>query len=90
MEPLTKSELTCLRWCRTNNAQNIGFLGPTVFRTGPLTEYADLVSRGLVRVIGASASSRPKSAYGYWITEAGRAALRLSTTREKPTDRGRG
>jgi hypothetical protein len=71
-------EVTALRWsARCNDEFNIGFLGPTVKRHGPLPEMGSITRLGLVvceedaKVTG----RRDPEKCGYWITDLGRSAL---------------
>lgn len=72
---LSEVEQIGLRWAVRCNARNVGYLGPTVRRRGPLSEYDRLVRDGLLQLIDSTASTRALEAYGYWITKTGRAAL---------------
>lgn len=83
-ETLTPEELTGLRWSASCNQDGCGYLGPTVAKTGPFSAYKRLVSAGLLevrefdcRVEGPRADRFANC--GYWITDAGRAALQTST-----------
>lgn len=78
----TESELTALRWSkRTNDEHEIGYLGPTVCKHGPEPLLARLVRDGLLecRTIRKPINGRTRFVHaesGYWITPAGRAALK--------------
>ena len=75
MGKLTEDDLTGLRWAAACNDEfGIGFLGPTVRRHGPAPEYASLVALGLLQCETGTVV-RPATTCGYFITEAGRAAL---------------
>lgn len=68
--------LTLLRWCRTCNEEGIGFLGPTVWRHGPLPEYVYAIEDGLVRCVDPPQDRRTdRRSCGYWLTDRGLATL---------------
>jgi hypothetical protein len=73
VEPMGERQVL-LNWAADCNWRGIGFLGPSVRRFGPIPEYEPYVAEGVVRVVQ-SGESRNTKALGYWITDAGRAAL---------------
>lgn len=59
-----------LQWAERVNKEGIGLYGPTVIRHGPVRELKGLEESGLLKL---QYGERVKT--GYWITQAGRAAL---------------
>ena len=76
MSELSERERIDLRWMVRCNADNIGFLGPTIRKSGPLPELDGLVRKGLAEVRRPIIRSIMHG--GYWITVAGRRALEES------------
>lgn len=74
---LTISDITALRWSVSCNERGVGYLGPTVKRHGPLPELTRITAEGLLRCEEdvRSFGRRDAEQCGYWITDAGRAAL---------------
>lgn len=69
---LSEDEITALRWMVSCNQSGVGFLGPTVRKTGHLSRYDRLLAKGLARVVEYPAIAKE---CGYWIQPIGRAAL---------------
>lgn len=80
---LEEDELTALRWSvRCNDEYGFGYLGPTVRKVGPLPVYGRLVEQGLLRCV---TDARQGAISGYFITDAGRQALKDSNGGEGET-----
>ena len=63
--------ITNLRWMVKLNKIGCGYLGPTVRKVGPVDDVTPCVDAGwaILRIVRLHTKS------GYWITDAGRAAL---------------
>ena len=72
---LSEADRSNLGWMLTlNDEYCIGFLWPTVRKHRHLPEFATLIDRGLAECRHRGAGDRG----GYWITEAGREAVRAA------------
>lgn len=68
---MTDRDRANLMWAVRCNNEGIGFLGPSLKKYGPVQECEDLVRRGLLSAVREGS----REEMGYWITDAGRAAI---------------
>lgn len=72
---LTKADETALRWALRCNEQGIGYLGPSVRKSGPLPEMAGLLKAGFLTLEHGQPRAKNDRERGYFITDLGRRAL---------------